>query len=276
MAETPAAPRLSATILMLRDNPALEVLMVKRHHEIDFASGALVFPGGKVAPPDWAEGWAARADGDFSSEERAARVCAAREAFEESGLLLARHATSRGADAPLVGAEIAGALAPLRGPVDRGEADFLALMEEHDLVLALDRLVHFGHWITPEMMSKRFDTHFYIAATPPEQIAEQDGRETTEAIWISPRDALAAEAARTATIIFPTRMNLNRLCLAAGVAEALARFATTRAPTVLPVLTHDAEGRPCLRIPEVEGYGQVLETLQRVREALTPNDMPNE
>ncbi|MEL6860192.1 MAG: NUDIX hydrolase, partial [Pseudomonadota bacterium] len=44
----PAEPRLSATILLLRDEPNLQVLMVKRHYEIDFASGALVFPGGKA------------------------------------------------------------------------------------------------------------------------------------------------------------------------------------------------------------------------------------
>lgn len=47
------APRLSATILILRDTPrGMEVLMVVRHHEVDFLSGALVFPGGKVAKGD--------------------------------------------------------------------------------------------------------------------------------------------------------------------------------------------------------------------------------
>ena len=60
----PAEPRPAATILLLRDAPEFQVLMVKRHHQIDFASGALVFPGGKThagdADPAWAEhciGW---------------------------------------------------------------------------------------------------------------------------------------------------------------------------------------------------------------------------
>ena len=54
MEKTPAEPRLSATILMLRDAASgpPEVLMVKRHYEIDFAAGALVFPGGKASAED--------------------------------------------------------------------------------------------------------------------------------------------------------------------------------------------------------------------------------
>ena len=42
------SPAPAATILLVRDEPAFEVLMVRRHHQIDFASGALVFPGGKT------------------------------------------------------------------------------------------------------------------------------------------------------------------------------------------------------------------------------------
>ena len=50
----PAVPVPAATILMLRDGPTgLETFMVDRHHQIDFASGALVFPGGKVDDGDF-------------------------------------------------------------------------------------------------------------------------------------------------------------------------------------------------------------------------------
>ena len=52
-AKSPAAPRAASTILLLRDGPTgLEVFMVVRHHEIDFASGALVFPGGRMEAAD--------------------------------------------------------------------------------------------------------------------------------------------------------------------------------------------------------------------------------
>ncbi|MEM1147226.1 MAG: NUDIX hydrolase [Pseudomonadota bacterium] len=257
-------PRLSATILLLRDAPQLQVLMVKRHYEIDFASGALVFPGGKANEEDSDPDWADFTDGDFAGATQAARIAAVREAFEEAGILLARSASARGPGAPLVGQDISSALDPMRGPVDRREQSFLALIRDHGLVLALDALVHFGHWITPTMMPKRFDTHFYLAATPSDQVAVQDGRETTEAVWLGPQEALDMEAADSATIIFPTRMNLGKLAETQDVAAALARFAADPVMTILPVVGKDDAGAPCLHIPKEAGYPQHTEPLQRV------------
>ncbi|MEM9181372.1 MAG: NUDIX hydrolase [Pseudomonadota bacterium] len=259
-----APPRLSATILLLRDDPDLQVLMVKRHYEIDFASGALVFPGGKANDEDSDPTWSDWTDGDFSGTEQAARISAIREAFEEAGIILARPKSARGSGAALVGSDIAEALNPMRGPVDRREQSFLALIQQHDLVLALDALVHFGHWITPTIMPKRFDTHFYLAATPPEQVAEQDGRETTEAVWLGPQQALDIEEAGAATIIFPTRMNLGKLAETATTSNALNRFASEAVVTVLPVVGKDDDGAPCLHIPKEAGYIQHMEPLQRV------------
>ena len=259
-----STPRLSATILLLRDEPDLQVLMVKRHYEIDFASGALVFPGGKANDEDSDPAWADHTDGDYSGAEQAARISAIREAYEEAGIILARAKSARGAGATLVGSDVAEALNPMRGPVDRREQSLLALIQQHDLVLALDALVHFGHWITPTMMPKRFDTHFYLAATPPEQVAEQDGRETTEAVWLGPQQALDMEEAGTATIIFPTRMNLGKLAETATTLAALERFASEPVVTVLPVVGKDDGGAPCLHIPKEAGYIQHMEPLQRV------------
>ncbi len=267
MDKTPAEPRLSATILMVRDAPSgpPEVLMVKRHYEIDFAAGALVFPGGKASADDSRTEWDAYTDGDYGPVQQDARIAAVREAYEESGLLLARHASERGPGAPLVGADIADKLAPHRHAVDRQEMSFLDLIREHDLVLALDSLVHFGHWITPIMMPKRFDTHFYIAPAPETQIAAHDGRETTDAVWLSAEEALVQEADGRATIIFPTRMNLKRMTMATSVSDALARFGAMDVPTVLPKPGKDDDGNPCLFIPDVEGYGQTVELLSNVK-----------
>lgn len=259
-----SAPRLSATILLLRDQPDLQVLLVKRHYEIDFASGALVFPGGKANEEDSDQAWATVTDGDFEGQEQAARISAIREAYEEAGIILARPASARGTGAALVGQDVVEALAPMRSVVDRREQSFLELMKQHDLVLALDTLVHFGHWITPTMMPKRFDTHFYLAATPPEQIAEQDGRETTEAVWLGPQQALDMEAEGAATIIFPTRMNLGKLAETSSADAALERFSSEAVVTVLPFIGKDDAGDPCLHIPEEAGYIQNTEPLQRV------------
>src|SRR5215469_9780850 len=83
----------SATILLLRDGDAgLDVFMVRRHHEIEFAAGALVFPGGKAAPGDFDPEISDFSDGvpAWSAAVRAVAVAAIREGFEESGVLLAR------------------------------------------------------------------------------------------------------------------------------------------------------------------------------------------
>ncbi len=265
MTKTPAKPRLSATVLLVRDAPDLQVLMVRRHYEIDFAAGALVFPGGKASADDARDDWTDWADGAFTGEQRTARVAAAREAFEEVGVLLARHAGHRGNGAPLVAREVCDRLSPKRGPIDRGEESFLDLMRAENLVLALDQLIHFGHWITPEMMPKRFDTHFYLAPAAEGQLAAHDGRETTDAVWIGPHEALEKEAAGEATIIFPTRLNLRRLGIAKAAAAALETFAGTPVETVLPKLSQDGEGRPCLVIPDIDGYGQTVEPLENVK-----------
>lgn len=265
MTKTPPEPKLSATVLIVRDGVGLEVLMVKRHYQIDFAAGALVFPGGKANDEDADSAWDGLTDGDFGPVQQDARIAAVREAFEESGLVLARHATKRGTDAPLVGSDVADKLAPFRAAVDRREQSFLELMREHDLVLALDSLIPFGHWITPVMMPKRFDTHFYLAPAPREQLASHDGRETTDAMWVGAKAALDMEAAGEATIIFPTRMNLLKLAQAGSVADAAERFGAEEVITVLPEVGKDADGNPCLHIPDVPGYGQTVELLSNVK-----------
>ncbi|MEO8113980.1 MAG: NUDIX hydrolase, partial [Phenylobacterium sp.] len=80
----------AATILLLRDDPAFEVLMVKRHHQIDFASGALVFPGGKSHAGDHDPAWADHVLGwdAYDADQRGLRIAAIREVFEEAGILL--------------------------------------------------------------------------------------------------------------------------------------------------------------------------------------------
>lgn len=260
----PPVPKLSSTILLLQDGASLEVLMVERHYEIDFAAGALVFPGGKACEDDSATGWNDRFDGIAKGEQRAAQIAAIRELYEEAGILLVRPEGACGIGAPLAPADVQGRLNPYRAQVDRGERKFSELCAEYGLVLAGDLLIHFGHWITPTFMPKRFDTHFYLAALPEGQVAEQDGREATDAVWLNPHDALAKEKAGAATIIFPTRMNLGRLGLASSVDEAMSRFAGEPVITVLPVVDKSDPAAPCLIIPDVEGYGQTREPISRV------------
>jgi 8-oxo-dGTP pyrophosphatase MutT (NUDIX family) len=251
----------AATILLVRDAPGLEVLMVQRHHQIDFVPGALVFPGGKTGAEDSDPAWSAHCDGFADDPAHVAlRICAIREAFEESGVLIARRADARGPGRPLAAAADVAPIVPLRQAIDKGEASFLRAVSGAGLVLALDALVRYAHWITPEGMPKRFDTHFYIAETPKDQAAACDGREAVDATWISPADALADNEAGRRKIIFPTRLNVELLAGSRTTAEAIAASRARAIVTVLPTIARE-NGAMMLRIPENAGYATTSEPM---------------
>lgn len=247
----------AATILLLRDDPAFEVLMVKRHHQIDFASGALVFPGGKTHAGDHDPAWAGHCRGweDLDPEQRALRIAAIREAFEEAGILLAQR---------LDGGPFAEACDPaVREAVDRGEAPFLDVVRDLGVRLTLDALTVFARWITPTMMPKRFDTWFYVVRAPEGQLAACDGRETVDAEWVAPAEVLRLAEAGERTVIFPTRMNVQLLAEADSAADAVARSEARTLVTVLPQVEARGEGR-VLVLPPDAGYGAVAEPMDRI------------
>ena len=250
-------PRPAATILLVRDHPEFQVLMVKRHHQIDFASGALVFPGGKThegdADPRWADhaiGWDA-----LDPVQRTLRIGAIREAFEEAGILLAADADGR----PFKEA----CDANVRRAVDTGESEFLDVVRDLDVKLRLDGLAVFARWITPTFMPKRFDTWFYVMSAPPDQIAACDGRETVDAEWISPVEAVRLAAAGERTIIFPTLMNLQLLAEADDALDCLARARGRKLVPVLPEVSV-RNGKQVLVLPPDAGYGEVFQPLSEI------------
>jgi 8-oxo-dGTP pyrophosphatase MutT (NUDIX family) len=177
---------LSATVLLLRDRPAgLEVLMITRHAEAVFASGALVFPGGRLDAEDAAPALLARcrAVPGEDAARMALRVCAIRETFEEARLLLAREL---GRADVVSAAALAAIEARLHAELGRAP-NFTELVIEGGLELATDLLVPFAHWITPKPRPRRFDTYFYLAPAPDAQEAAHDGEEAVASIWTRPR-----------------------------------------------------------------------------------------
>jgi 8-oxo-dGTP pyrophosphatase MutT (NUDIX family) len=245
--------RPAATVIMLRDGgEGLEVFMVVRHRAIDFAAGALVFPGGKVDPGDADQGWAAYAPLAASWPQRPCYVAAARESFEEAGLLLARKG---GGDALLSAAATERLVARYRAKLIAGQMSFLDMVRYEGLVLASDLMVPFAHWITPVGVPKRFDTHFLIVAAPIAQLGAHDGSESVEGLWITPQRALAEAAAGTRTLVFATQMNLRKLERHATVAEAIAAARLSPVVTVTPEVERLSQGRRRLRIPAEAGYG---------------------
>ncbi len=195
--------------------------MVVRHHQIDFASGALVFPGGKVDPQDEDAALAARCDGaSDDAATRAIQIAAIREAYEECGVLLARAA----GETKLIARRTACATRTVPRPDQQRRSRFSGISATStELRLACDQLVPFAHWITPEMMPKRFDTHFFIVEAPSDQVALHDGHESVDSVWITPKDALAGAASRRYTVIFPTLRQVEKLAHARSPADAIAR-----------------------------------------------------
>ena len=248
----------AATILILRDDPQFEVLMVKRHHQIDFASGALVFPGGKTHAGDDDANWAGHVLGwdDFDAVQRGLRIAAIREVFEEAGILLARHT-----DGSAMGDDVAPM--EVRQAVDAGATLFLAVVRDLDAKLDLHALTVFARWITPPLTPKRFDTWFYAAHAPADQLAACDGRETVDAEWIAPSEVLRLARAGERKVIFPTRMNVQLLAEATSAEDCLARARARPLVTVQPQVQSRDGGR-VLVLPPDAGYGVVEEPLENV------------
>ena len=265
MSETPpkepAETKPAATILLLRDTPEFQVLMVKRHHQIDFAAGALVFPGGKTHAGDQDPAWAGHCAGwdAFDDEQRTLRIGAIREAFEEAGILLAER---------LDGSSFGEACDPaVRVAVDKGERAFIDVVRELGVRLRLDALTVFARWITPTMMPKRFDTWFYAVRAPDDQVAACDGREAVDAEWLAPAEILRLADAGERTVIFPTRMNVQMLAEAKNAEDCVARAEARTLVTVLPEV-EVRDGKRFLVLPPDAGYGDVAEAMDQVALAM--------
>ncbi|HWY16897.1 MAG TPA: hypothetical protein VNX86_17330 [Rhizomicrobium sp.] len=240
----------AATILLARDGrDGIEVFMVKRHHEMGFAAGALVFPGGKACSEDFDVSLADHMNGasDWSPHMRAVAVAAIREAFEEAGVLLARDCGT----GKIVTGERFDALESYREKIENGQTSLGEMLRTERLTLACDELVHFAHWITPKSMPKRFDTHFFLARAPAGHAGRHDGRESVDSLWARPDEAIAMR--KQWNIMFPTKLNLMKLAKARTVAEALAAARGAPPQTVEPWLEDGPEGKH-FRIRDDAGY----------------------
>lgn len=230
MAET-ASLRTAATVIVLRDAPGgagYEVLMLRRHARSGFAADMWVFPGGVV---DEADGnlsphhWTgidprelAPRFGCTPQQVLAHYVAAVRETFEEAGLLLAHRRDGTGPDLSDP------SLLQLRNDLaDRTKAvNFAAWLQDRDLVVELGNLTYLSHWVTPSVEPRRYDTRFFLAHAPADQIAGYDQLETTDQRWVSPAAALAASKAGEMPMIYPTIITLRWLREHATAHDAVA------------------------------------------------------
>jgi 8-oxo-dGTP pyrophosphatase MutT (NUDIX family) len=247
--DTPVRP--AATVVVLRDSRAgPEIFMVRRHHSVAFMAGAHVFPGGRVdagdhdADPCWCDGIseAARQLSDLPAGVALAyHVAAARELFEEAGVLLARSA--RAGFVALAGGDAHDRFMKYRHDVHGGRRTLRAVVEEEQLRLALDALVAFAHWVTPPVDTRRFDTRFFVARVPPEQIPAHEPAESTESTWTTAAAALAAAAGGDIVLPPPTWATLRELELFTSVDDVLAWARTRKVVRREPKLVEDADTR---------------------------------
>lgn len=208
-------PKASASVMLLRHEPTLEVFTLRRAASMAFAAGMLAFPGGGVDARDTDEGvpWAgpgpkewARRLGTGEGAARELVVAAAREVFEECGVLLAG-ATQDEVVADLTGPGWGAERARL---LDRSQS-FGEMLTRLGLVLRTDLLALRGHWITPVCEPRRYDTHFFAARMPKGQVADDASTEAEMATWLSPTQILHAHDEGTEVLLPPTRVMVEQL-----------------------------------------------------------------
>lgn len=265
MTETPepVAVRPAATVMLVRDTAVdyiahhpppgaassstrragIEVFLMRRHAAMEFAAGMTVFPGGGVDDRDRDAGlvgnrawygpepawWAERFG--IQDDLAEALVCAAaRETFEESGVLFAGPCDdpdSIVSDASIYGAE--------RAALEDRSLSFADFLRAENLVIRADLLRPWSNWVTPkEERTRRYDTYFFVGALPEGQRADGQNTESDQAGWARPEAAIEDFAGGRALLLPPTWSQLDSLA-GRTVAEVLAL--ERRIATIEPNMT---------------------------------------
>jgi 8-oxo-dGTP pyrophosphatase MutT (NUDIX family) len=229
--------------------------MVRRHQGTAFMGGAHVFPGGRVDAADgdgdamWCDGVphaAAQLPALPPAEAIAYHVAAARELFEEAGVLLAR--ASSGAFVSLASPADHERFKQARHDVHDGTVSLRDVVGREGLRLALDALILFAHWVTPPIDTRQFDTRFFMTRVPPHQTPAHDETETTHSAWLRPADAIAQALSGEIVLPPPTWTTLRELEGFATVDAAMTWARPRRIVRRMP-LAYEEGGRRLLVLP---------------------------
>lgn len=237
-------PTPAATVVLVRDGQAgLEVFMLKRHLDSDFVGGAYVFPGGKVDEKDLEMPL-----GTTMPDADEFGVAAVRETFEESGVLLAHRNGVPVSDELPATRLYQDARSKLASRSNSWDWRPWLVQEQ----LTLNRLDWYAWWVTPAGVHRRFDTRFFIAACPPNQVAHHDGVETTDSMWTRPKEALTAQARGEVSIILPTRKNLASLVGFPMVQDVLDHVSQSGLPARIEPTIVPSDGEPMVDHPSFD------------------------
>lgn len=221
-------PQAAATVMIARQSGMeIELYMVRRSSRSAFMPDVFVFPGGRVETQDSGPQALELLAGIGPAPDPAYVHAAARETFEECGLLFTT--------APVEPALLAAGRARLLA----GTQTFREFLNTLGARIDAGGLRYFSRWITPPLETRRFDTHFFVAQAPAGQAARADAFETHDGLWIAPREALARYAAGTFALMYPTIKHLERVS-AFGSTDALLAYAANKTiRTVMPDIGTD-------------------------------------
>jgi 8-oxo-dGTP pyrophosphatase MutT (NUDIX family) len=255
----PAPTRAAATVVLLKpEDDTFQMYVVKRAASMVFG-GLHAFPGGGVDPSDRPvtirDDWSDRL-GVPEDQAHAVVGAAARELFEEAGVLLAGplaepdRTVSDGSLAGVVshGGSVIGDVSADDWEADRAavaahELTLTDVLRRRGLRLRDDLLLPWARWITPEFEPKRFDTWFFVALLPEGQTARDVSGETDGTMWVSPA------AADGLAMLPPTRSTVNSLIPYKEIAEVIAAGSRRDAATpVMPRVELTDDGGALLHI----------------------------
>lgn len=235
-----AQPKPAATIVLLRDSASgMEVLLLKRHRSSGFVPGAYVFPGGRTDEADADPALLGHAINYRQTDVPLHYWFAAvREAFEEAGVLLARNQAGEW----LPDTTMSGAMQQHRLALLDDGAALLDVLRRCACAVDFSDVVYFAHWITPVAEPRRYDTRFFAAGVPPGRTVQPDAREMTDALWLTPADALQRFTAGQLPMVFPTVRTLEQLSEFKRTADALHALAQRDVEPVMPRLVRTEAG----------------------------------
>ncbi|HEX5268894.1 MAG TPA: MBL fold metallo-hydrolase, partial [Gemmataceae bacterium] len=141
----------AASVLLTRGRGSPQVYAVRRSEALRFFGGFIAFPGGRVGPAD------AALDPPLDGR----RAAAARELFEETGVLVAR----RPDDSFPAGPD----LEPLRRELLADRLPFADVLGALGARVRAEDFARVGDLVTPPFTAVRFDTTFFVAHLPPGQ-----------------------------------------------------------------------------------------------------------
>jgi 8-oxo-dGTP pyrophosphatase MutT (NUDIX family) len=203
---TASPVRDAATVIMVRDLPdGLHVYLQRRVRTMAFAAGMHVFPGGAVEPGD---------------VDRASALVAADSEFASLPFAV-RPADSPGEDT------LASRIAAVRETLEE---------TSHDLGDPV-QLGYVGHWVTPAVEDRRFDTRFYASVVSEGHHVRENSGESDADRWLRPADALAESAAGNMLMLPPTVATLADFAALAGVgASAQEAIDELASRTIVPLM----------------------------------------